>query len=137
MFLVGELGFQRAIRKLGLALTTAAILAVPAVSMQPKEARQELGVVSRALLPPEAQMTEKLIRSGGPFPYGKDGTTFGNRERALPAHPRGYYREYTVQTPGARNRGARRIVCGGSQPTQPDACFYTADHYASFKRIVQ
>lgn len=137
MFLVGELGFQRAIRKLGLALTTAAILAVPAVSMQAKEARQELGVVSRALLPPEAQMTEKLIRSGGPFPYGKDGTTFGNRERALPAHPRGYYREYTVQTPGARNRGARRIVCGGSQPTQPDACFYTADHYASFKRIVQ
>jgi ribonuclease T1 len=137
VFLVGQLGFQRAIRKLGLALTTAAIFAVPAVSMQAKEARQELGVVSRALLPPEAQMTEKLIRSGGPFPYAKDGTTFGNRERALPAHPRGHYREYTVQTPGARNRGARRIVCGGSQPTQPDACFYTADHYASFKRIVQ
>jgi ribonuclease T1 len=98
---------------------------------------QELGVVSRAKLPPEALATEKLIRSGGPFPYEKDGTTFGNRERALPAQPRGYYREYTVQTPGARNRGARRIVCGGSQPTQPDACFYTADHYATFRRIVQ
>ena len=75
--------------------------------------------------------------SGGPFPYEKDGTVFGNRERLLPANPRGYYREYTVAAPGARNRGARRIVCGGRQPTQPDACYYTADHYASFSRIVQ
>lgn len=137
VFLIGRLGLQRALGKLGLALTTAVILAVPVHLAQAKEANQEPGIVSRALLPPEAQMTEKLIRSGGPFPYAKDGTTFGNRERALPMHPRGYYREYTVQTPGARNRGARRIVCGGSQPAQPEACFYTADHYASFKRIVQ
>ena len=60
---------------------------------------------------------------------------FGNRERLLPAQKRGFYREYTVKTPGARNRGARRIVCGGA-PKTPDVCFYTADHYASFRRIV-
>jgi ribonuclease T1 len=138
VFLIGQLGLRRALRKLGLALTAAAILAVPGTTLvQAKEARQELGVVSRAQLPPEAQLTEKLVRSGGPFRYAKDGSTFGNRERALPVHARGYYREYTVATPGSRNRGARRIVCGGSQPAQPDACFYTADHYASFKRIVQ
>ena len=138
MFLIGLPGLKRARRKLGLALTSAVILAVlSSTVLQAKEARQELGVVSRAQLPPEALQTEKLIRSGGPFRHAKDGSTFGNRERALPAHPRGYYREYTVATPGSRDRGARRIVCGGSQPAQPDACFYTADHYASFKRIVQ
>ena len=81
-------------------------------------------------------MTYRLIRSGGPFPYEKDGTVFGNRERLLPRHPRGFYREYTVATPRARHRGARRIVCGGRQPTRPVACYYTADHYASFRRIV-
>jgi ribonuclease T1 len=138
VFLIGQLGLRRAQRKLGLALVTAAILALPAPGwVQAKESRHELSVVSRSQLPPEAQATEKLIHSGGPFRYAKDGATFGNRERALPLHPRGYYREYTVQTPGSRDRGARRIVCGGSQPAQPDACFYTADHYASFKRIVQ
>ena len=90
-----------------------------------------------AALPPQARQTEQLIRSGGPFPYAKDGAVFGNRERQLPQHSRGYYREYTVATPGARDRGARRIVCGGRSATAPEACFYTADHYASFKRIVQ
>ena len=71
----------------------------------------------------------------GPFPYAKDGIVFGNRERVLPRRERGFYREYTVRTPGSRDRGARRIVCGGRQPTDPEACFYTADHYASFQRI--
>ena len=94
-----------------------------------------IGPVSLAALPVEAQQTERLIRSGGPFPYGKDGVVFGNRERLLPPQARGFYREYTVRTPGARDRGARRIVCGGLQPREPDACFYTEDHYASFKRI--
>ena len=88
-------------------------------------------------LPTQAQATHKLILSGGPFPYDKDGTVFGNRERILPAKPRGHYREYTVKTPGAKNRGARRIVCGGKPPTQPEVCIYTADHYASVKRISQ
>lgn len=91
--------------------------------------------VSVAELPRQGAETYRLIQQGGPFPYEKDGTVFGNRERLLPAQKRGYYREYTVPTPGARNRGIRRIVCGGA-PTTPDACYYTADHYASFRRIV-
>jgi ribonuclease T1 len=90
-----------------------------------------------AVLPPEARETEERIRRGGPFPYAKDGSVFGNRERQLPVNPRGYYREYTVKTPGAKDRGGRRIVCGGRQPTQPDNCYYTSDHYASFARIAQ
>lgn len=94
-------------------------------------------VVSLAELPPEARQTDRLIRNGGPFPQAKDGAVFGNRERRLPRQVRGYYREYTVETPGARNRGARRIVCGGRAAREPDACYYTADHYASFKRIAQ
>lgn len=87
-------------------------------------------------LPREAQVTHRRILAGGPFPYSKDGTTFFNRERLLPRAPRGFYREYTVRTPGASNRGARRIVCGGEPPTRPEACYYTADHYASFRRII-
>lgn len=95
-------------------------------------------VVALAALPPPARQTHALIVAGGPFPYPhKDASVFGNRERLLPQQPRGYYREYTVRTPGVRHRGARRIVCGGYQPTSPEACFYTADHYASFARIVQ
>lgn len=93
------------------------------------------GSVALTSLPVEAQTTHRLVLSGGPFPYKKDGTVFGNRERLLPSKPRGYYREYTVKTPGSRDRGARRIVCGGQPPTQPAACFYTDDHYSSFRRI--
>jgi ribonuclease T1 len=88
-------------------------------------------------LPKEARQTQRLIRAGGPFRYAKDGIVFGNRERELPRRERGYYHEYTVPTPGSRDRGARRIVCGGSQPRSPEACFYTDDHYASFKLIAQ
>ena len=88
-------------------------------------------------LPVQAQQTERLIRRGGPFPHAKDGTVFGNRERLLPLKARGYYREYTVRTPGVRDRGARRIVCGGRPPERPEACYYTDDHYASFRLIVQ
>jgi ribonuclease T1 len=93
--------------------------------------------VALSVLPREAQETEQLIRKGGPFPYSKDGSVFGNRERLLPPKTRGYYREYTVRTPGLRHRGARRIVCGGARPVDPDACYYTEDHYASFRLIVQ
>jgi ribonuclease T1 len=87
-------------------------------------------------LPKEAQSTYALIQQGGPFPYEKDGTTFGNRERLLPQEKRGYYREYTVKTPATKNRGAIRIVCGGIKPKTFDSCYYTNDHYASFKRIM-
>ena len=86
-------------------------------------------------LPPDAQAVHRLIRAGGPFAYPKDGTVFGNRERLLPARPRGFYREYTVGTPGAHDRGGRRIVCGGHEAKAPETCFYTADHYTSFRRI--
>jgi ribonuclease T1 len=92
-------------------------------------------LVSLAELPPQGTATYSLILQGGPFPYEKDGTVFGNRERLLPAQPRGYYREYTVPTPGLSHRGQRRIVCGGTDRRAPDACYYTADHYASFRRI--
>ena len=90
------------------------------------------GLPSHAGLPPEAIETLALIQRGGPFPYRKDGTTFQNRERLLPAKPRGYYREYTVPTPGSRDRGARRIVAGGNPP---EVFYYTADHYRSFRQI--
>lgn len=107
------------------------------VAVQARTAPADVAVVALASLPPEARATEQLIRTGGPFAHAKDGSVFGNRERQLPRQPRGYYREYTVQTPGARDRGARRIVCGGRAAAVPEACYYTADHYASFKRIVQ
>lgn len=93
---------------------------------------QPVGEISLAQLPAEARATLALIRKGGPYPYRQDGTRFGNRERLLPQQPRDYYREYTVRTPGSRDRGARRIVSGGSPPAE---FFYTADHYRSFKRI--
>lgn len=88
-------------------------------------------------LPRQGQETYQLIRQGGPFSYEKDGSVFGNRERLLPARQRGYYREYTVRTPGSRDRGARRIVCGGQRPRMPVACYYSSDHYASFRQIVE
>ena len=93
-------------------------------------------VIRVAELPQAGRATYELIRSGGPFPFEKDGMVFGNRERQLPAERRGFYREYTVSTPGSRDRGARRIVCGGPARA-PQACFYTADHYASFRQIVE
>jgi ribonuclease T1 len=127
------------LRKLGLAITvTAAALVGAALPEDSADARaSSLTTVALAQLPPEAQATDRLIRAGGPFPHEKDGAVFGNRERLLPAQARGYYREYTVPTPGARHRGARRIVCGGKQRIEPDACYYTGDHYASFRRIAQ
>jgi ribonuclease T1 len=83
-------------------------------------------------LPPEAIDTLILISRGGPYPYGKDGSVFQNREGILPQRPRGYYREYTVITPWEDDRGARRIVAG-----EGDEFYYTDDHYDSFKRIVE
>jgi len=103
-------------------------------------------------LPPEAHQTLQLIRSGGPFPHERDGITFGNYEKLLPGAPRGHYREYTVTTPGINHRGARRIVVGCERQrsaTMPAGSlrlpqcrdggefYYTADHYRSFRRIVE
>ena len=88
-------------------------------------------------LPAQGQDMMKKIYAGGPFKYDKDGVVFGNRERFLPAKNRGFYREYTVKTSGERTRGARRIVCGGVKPAAPEACYYTDDHYASFRKIAQ
>lgn len=101
------------------------------------QAAPYIGAVQVSQLPLEARTTYRLVRSGGPFPYAKDGMVFGNRERELPFKARGYYREYTVKSPGAQDRGARRIVCGGYEAMRPEACFYTDDHYASFRKIVE
>lgn len=95
-----------------------------------------IDTVPVARLPREAVATLGLISAGGPYPYEKDGVVFGNFERNLPKARRGYYHEYTVPTPRARNRGARRIVCCGP-PRRIDNCYYTDDHYNSFKRIVE
>lgn len=93
-----------------------------------------LSVIRLNGLPEQATQIHALIHQGGPFASEKDGVVFGNRERILPSKTRGYYREYTVPTPGLRHRGKRRMVCGGL-PRTPDICYYTADHYASFRRI--
>jgi ribonuclease T1 len=90
--------------------------------------------VALADLPPEARDVYARVGKGGPFPYDRDGIAFGNREQLLPSKPRDYYREYTVRTPGVKGRGGRRLVCGGA-PRIPDACYYTADHYRSFRKI--
>ncbi|UNO38966.1 ribonuclease domain-containing protein [Streptomyces sp. MST-110588] len=83
-------------------------------------------------LPAQARETLRLIDAGGPFPYPKDGVVFGNRERRLPAHRRGYYHEYTVPTPGSKDRGARRLVTGDGRET-----FYSEDHYRTFKAVLR
>ncbi|GGY74076.1 hypothetical protein GCM10010363_63970 [Streptomyces omiyaensis] len=90
-----------------------------------------LPVVREAELPPEARETLALIRAGGPFPYARDGVVFSNFERILPRRERGHYHEYTVRTPGERDRGARRIVTGGDGER-----YYTDDHYESFREVV-
>lgn len=90
------------------------------------------GSVRLEQLPPEARHTLALIESGGPFPYARDGAVFANRERRLPPRERGYYREYTVGTPGVRDRGPRRIVAG-----RDGDYFYSDDHYRTFRRIIR
>ncbi len=117
-----------------LLLAAAMLLAAPPHSFARGEstpaAAGGIAQVAVADLPPEARRTLSLIRAGGPFPYDRDGIVFGNREKLLPLRERGWYLEYTVPTPGARNRGARRIVSARS-----GEFYYTEDHYASFRRI--
>ena len=114
------------------ALAAAASIA-PAQKMPataPQKAAQAIEWVSIDELPREARATMALIRKGGPFPYARDGAMFGNREALLPVQKRGYYREYTVKTPGECTRGARRIVAGAA-----GGLYYTDDHYNHFRRI--
>lgn len=122
---------------------------IPQPAAQVQENRQQIRVAD---LPQEARATLQLIRRGGPYPHERDGVTFGNYEKLLPTAQRGHYREYTVMTPGVRHRGARRIVVGCErQRAGPSSAgllqlahcrdggefYYTADHYRSFRRIVE
>lgn len=91
-----------------------------------------IGETRISALPPEARDTIVLIRKGGPFPYDRDGVVFSNRQLILPSRERNWYSEYTVRTPGASDRGARRIVAG-----RDGTLYYTHDHYRSFKRILE
>ena len=105
-------------------MSLAAFLLATAVAFQ--------GDIAVQKLPSEARQTLALIEKDGPFPYSRDGAVFGNREGLLPKRERGYYREYTVKTPGARDRGARRIVAG-----RGGELYYSDDHYRSFRRIIR
>jgi ribonuclease T1 len=124
-------------KKLALAITLTSSLWGAGQALAKATPPESAAEVPLTALPAEAQQVDQQIRNGGLFEYAKDGTVFGNRERRLPAKAGGFYREYTVPTPGARDRGARRIVCGGGQPARPESCYYTGDHYTSFSRIVR
>jgi ribonuclease T1 len=132
--LMGRLQPWRPLLRWGVGIGVAGLFAVS--TLQARESVPFEGSVPLSQLPAEAQAVHRAIGTGGPFAYPKDGSVFGNYEHSLPTQPRGYYHEYTVATPRARDRGGRRIVCGGRSLTAPAACFYTGDHYATFKRIV-
>ena len=114
------------------------LAALALLTASPSEARTASCAVGQTVavrdLPKQGQDTLALIAVGGPFASNRDGIQFGNRERILPSQKRGYYREYTVRTPNVKNRGARRIVCGGVERST-DQCYYSDDHYQSFKCI--
>lgn len=120
------------IRVIAVMVLGSVFLSAPGTAGARSPASQTAGVVRTADLPREAQETLALIRQGGPFPYARDGAVFANREGRLPPAARGTYREYTVKTRGSRDRGARRIIAAGS-----DQFWYTADHYRSFRRIIE
>ena len=115
-----------------LPLLATAAFAITAVTPAMAFDNSGRATMTTSQLPKEGRETLALIRKGGPYPYAKDSTIFSNRERALPREARGFYHEYTVKTPGSRDRGARRIICGGARQ---QTCYYTADHYATFKLI--
>ena len=115
---------------IGIAVLALTLVAPAAAQKAPAPPIDTVVEVSAAQLPAEARTTIALIRKGGPFPYAKDGAIFGNREGQLPKEKRGYYKEYTVKTPGERTRGARRIVAGAG-----GELYYTEDHYSHFRRI--
>ena len=134
----GALDAKRARWRRACALAAIALLAAGA-TISPSAARDApapLQTVSLQQLPAEARTLLTAIAEGGPFPYQRDGVVFGNREGLLPARARGYYHEYTVTTPGLHTRGARRIICAGAKRSV-DECYYSDDHYRSFRRILR
>lgn len=137
--------FARALKSASAALLTATLLLAggapslaDARAPRPAETNFLGDTIAVAELPPEGRRTLAAIQAGGPFPYAKDGAVFGNFEKRLPRQPRGYYREYTVDTPGARNRGARRIIAGEGPRRDVRTSgeyYYSDDHYRSFRLI--
>lgn len=117
-------------RSYALLVGTLLLLSAPLAAWARDSAENRIPAVSVTDLPPEARATLARIKKGGPFSYARDGAVFHNFERRLPVSKRGYYREYTVPTPGARDRGARRIVAGRN-----GEFYYTGDHYRTFRRI--
>jgi ribonuclease T1 len=117
-----------------LVFITALLLCGTVSAKGPAPSDAAIAAVALSSLPPEVRQTLDLIKQGGPYPYGKDGAVFGNYEGVLPKQKRGYYHEFTVTTPKARNRGARRIISGGNPPTSGEY-YYTKDHYRTFQRI--
>ncbi len=124
---MGEMSARALLATLALAAVFAAAPAAAQKGPPPAPAADEIAVGD---LPHEARQTIALVRKGGPYPYAKDGAVFGNREKRLPRQKWGYYREYTVKTPGERTRGARRIVAG-----KGGEFYYTEDHYNTFRRV--
>lgn len=112
------------------ALALAVHASLPATAQRASAPSRAAEEVPAAQLPHEALETIRLIRKGGPYPYARDGAVFSNREGRLPREKRGYYREFTVKTPGERTRGARRIVAGAG-----GELYYTDDHYTRFRRV--
>lgn len=129
------MSFTRSIKLVlsGLVVASAVLLTGVQAKAPPSSDLQQ--TISLAELPEQGSRIYARIRQGGQFVAEKDGVVFANRERLLPRKQRGFYREYTVPTPGVSHRGVRRIVCGGER-TSPEVCYYTADHYESFRRIV-
>lgn len=125
--------FRKWLATMALGIAAASMLAAPSVVARSLACAVGQSIAIEAL-PKQGRDTLALIASGGPFSSDRDGISFSNRERVLPTAPRGFYREYTVRTPGVKNRGARRIVCAGDQRAA-DTCYYSDDHYQSFKCI--
>jgi len=125
----------KALRSVFTGLAVAGLIFSGAVLAKGSELSGGISAITVADLPTQGKQIYALIHRGGPFAHEKDGVVFGNRERLLPLEKRGFYHEYTVSTPGAKTRGTKRIVCGGP-PKTPEICYYTADHYASFRKIV-
>ncbi|GAC1324747.1 MAG: hypothetical protein NVS3B11_03390 [Collimonas sp.] len=133
-FLGLSVDFAAAMLRNGMLLLLGLLLSFQVFSREPSPETLSQDVISVNQLPQEAQATLILIKQGGPFPYAKDGVTFGNYEGMLPRQRRGYYHEFTVKTPYARNRGARRIIAGGN-PQSSGEYYYTDNHYQTFRRI--